>query len=87
MHKFFRTQACAGCHAIRGTQAHGTVGPDLTHLGSRLTLGALTLPNTPSGAARVDRRSAAREARREDARAPAEPGQLNAVTAYLESLR
>jgi cytochrome c oxidase subunit 2 len=45
--KVFRSEACAGCHTIRGTPATGDVGPDLTHLGSRRTLAANTLPNTP----------------------------------------
>ena len=42
-------QGCGACHAIRGTEAVGQVGPDLTHVGSRATLGAgrmgLTLDN------------------------------------------
>lgn len=37
---------CANCHTIRGTQAGGRLGPDLTHLASRRTLAAGTLPNT-----------------------------------------
>jgi cytochrome c oxidase subunit II len=37
---------CGSCHAIRGTAARGQVGPDLTHIGSRSSIGALTLPNT-----------------------------------------
>ncbi len=41
---FFGSQ-CASCHAIRGTRARGDVGPDLTHVGSRDTIAALTLPN------------------------------------------
>jgi cytochrome c oxidase subunit 2 len=32
---------CAACHAVRGTPATGTRGPDLTHVGSRRTLGAV----------------------------------------------
>ena len=36
---------CSACHAIRGTGASGQLGPDLTHVGSRLSLGAGTLPN------------------------------------------
>jgi len=38
-------QACASCHAVRGTSAAGTLGPDLTHLGSRPSLAAGVLPN------------------------------------------
>jgi cytochrome c oxidase subunit 2 len=38
---------CISCHTIRGTQAQGTIGPDLTHVGSRQTLVATILPNTP----------------------------------------
>ncbi|HVW08486.1 MAG TPA: c-type cytochrome, partial [Bryobacteraceae bacterium] len=34
------------CHTIRGTLANGRVGPDLTHIGSRLGIAANTLPNT-----------------------------------------
>jgi cytochrome c oxidase subunit II len=39
------TRACSLCHTIRGTMAQGRVGPDLTHVGSRLTLAAGTLTN------------------------------------------
>jgi len=41
----FLAQPCAGCHTIRGTGAHGTKGPDLTHLASRQTIGAGAAPN------------------------------------------
>ncbi len=40
-------QKCGACHAIRGTGANGDVGPDLTHVGSRTSLAALTIPNSP----------------------------------------
>ncbi len=43
----FMTVGCEDCHTIRGTAASGRIGPDLTHLGSRRTLAALTIPNTP----------------------------------------
>jgi cytochrome c oxidase subunit II len=42
----FANAGCAGCHAVRGTEAQGQLGPDLTHLASRLTLGAAIMPNT-----------------------------------------
>jgi len=41
----FLTQQCASCHTIRGTAARGRIGPDLTHLATRRTLAALTIPN------------------------------------------
>ena len=41
----FTTHGCAACHTIRGTGAHGRMGPDLTHVGGRPTLAAATLPN------------------------------------------
>jgi cytochrome c oxidase subunit II len=42
----FSAGTCASCHAIRGTSASGDTGPDLTHLASRTTIGALTAPRT-----------------------------------------
>lgn len=41
----FSASGCGACHTIRGTQANGQAGPDLTHVGSRQTLGAGILPN------------------------------------------
>jgi len=38
---------CAGCHAIRGTEAVGAHAPDLTHLNSRRLIAAGLLTNTP----------------------------------------
>lgn len=42
----FMTNSCVMCHAIDGTTAGSHNGPDLTHLASRRTLAAGTLPNT-----------------------------------------
>jgi len=36
----FETTACVNCHTVRGTDADGQFGPDLTHLMSRATIGA-----------------------------------------------
>ncbi len=44
--RFFAT-SCVNCHAIQGTSARGTFGPDLTHMMSRETLGSGAAPNTP----------------------------------------
>jgi cytochrome c oxidase subunit 2 len=43
--RLFMNGPCSSCHAIRGTDADGYVGPDLTHVASRTTLAALTIPN------------------------------------------
>jgi len=37
---------CAVCHAIRGFKEEGKIGPDLTHVVSRLSIGAGRLPNS-----------------------------------------
>jgi cytochrome c oxidase subunit II len=42
----FLTGQCVMCHSITGTSAASHAGPDLTHLASRRTIAAGTLPNT-----------------------------------------
>jgi cytochrome c oxidase subunit 2 len=46
----FFAAGCAECHAVRGTRAAATDGPDLTHVGSRRTLGAAVLGRNDAGA-------------------------------------
>jgi cytochrome c oxidase subunit 2 len=48
----FLGSACVMCHAIEGTSAGSRKAPDLTHLGSRTTIAAGTLPNRPAELAR-----------------------------------
>lgn len=43
--QLFMQAGCAACHRVAGTRANGLAGPDLTHVGSRRTLGAGILPN------------------------------------------
>jgi cytochrome c oxidase subunit 2 len=43
--RVFLANICVSCHTIRGTAAAGTAGPDLTHVGARATIGAGVLPN------------------------------------------
>jgi cytochrome c oxidase subunit II len=43
--QLFLSSACVMCHAINGTPAGSNVGPNLTHLASRRTIAAATLPN------------------------------------------
>jgi cytochrome c oxidase subunit 2 len=41
----FVANGCSACHTVKGTSAAGVIGPDLTHVGSRLSLAAGILPN------------------------------------------
>lgn len=50
--QLFLSSGCGGCHTVRGTLANGKIGPDLTHVGSRQSLGAGILPNTKEGFAK-----------------------------------
>ncbi len=42
----FLGSECATCHTVRGTPAGADFGPDLTHVASRRTLAAVTIPNS-----------------------------------------
>jgi cytochrome c oxidase subunit 2 len=83
----FESQACPLCHAVQGTQAAGSAGPDLTHLAGRRTLAAGTLPNTVGslGGWIADPQSV-----KPGNRMPAvtlHSDDLQALLAYLETLR
>lgn len=83
----FVSSQCAVCHTIRGTIAHGRTGPDLTHIASRRTLGAATIPNTRGhlGGWILDSQSIKPGNRMPPNPMPAED--FNALLAYLETLR
>jgi cytochrome c oxidase subunit 2 len=51
----FADSGCGACHTVRGTDANGRIGPDLTHLVSRRTLAAAVQPNTPEALRRFIR--------------------------------
>ena len=83
----FLSEPCADCHQIRGTSASGRVGPDLTHLASRQTLAANTIPNAGPDLARWIRDP---QHVKPGNRMPAvrlSPDELRAIVAYLQSLR
>ena len=85
--RIFAATACVNCHAVAGTSAQGRFGPDLTHLMSRDTLAAGIAANNHENL-----RSWIQDPSR------FKPGSLmpamelnehdlDAVTAYLETLR
>ena len=45
--RVFESTACVNCHTVSGTNAHGTFGPDLTHLMGRETIASGAAMNTP----------------------------------------
>ena len=83
----FTSASCAMCHTIRGTDAGASVAPDLTHLASRGTIAAATLPNTRGhlGGWILDPQSI-----KPGTKMPSsslQPADLHALLSYLESLR
>lgn len=83
----FLTSPCVMCHAIQGTSANAKTAPDLTHVASRRTLASATIPNTRGYLAGwiVDPQHI-----KPGTNMPAitlAPDDLQALLAYLESLR
>jgi cytochrome c oxidase subunit 2 len=83
----FMSAGCWSCHAIRGTAAAGTRGPDLTHMASRRTIAAGTLTNTRANLGRWITDPQAIKPGNKMPRAPLTSDQLTAVVAYLGTLR
>ncbi len=86
--ELFHAHGCGACHTIRGTPADGVVGPDLTHVGSRTSLGAGTLANEPRAFLRWLART---EAVKPDVHMPAfgmlPPAELQALSTFLDGLQ
>ena len=84
----FARGACIACHTIAGLpQARGTVGPNLTHVGSRTTLAGAMLPNTTEW---LRRWIANAPSLKPGSLMPAMPlpeDQMAALVAYLQSLQ
>jgi cytochrome c oxidase subunit 2 len=83
----FVKSACAFCHTIRGTEAGGRLGPDLTHLASRTTLAAGTLRNTRGNLAGWIANPQELKPGTLMPALPLTPTELHAVVGYLETLR
>lgn len=84
----FTASGCGACHTIRGTEANGLAGPDLTHVGSRQTLGAGILPNNQGTMAGWIADSQGLKPGNRMPSYPVLTGQeLRDVAAYLDSLK
>jgi len=86
-HEVFFSTACNLCHAIAGTDASASVGPDLTHVASRKTLAAGTLPNTPDNMRKWLADPQGLKPGNHMPTVPLPPQDLDALVAYLGSLQ
>ena len=83
----FLAKPCAACHAVRGTAAAGTTGPDLTHVGSRRTIAAGLFETTRGSLAAWVADPQTIKPGNNMPMVPLTPDELRAVTAYLTSLK
>jgi cytochrome c oxidase subunit 2 len=85
--RVFESTACVNCHAVSGTPAKGVFGPDLTHLMSRDTIASGAAPNTQEMLRLWIKNP---DSIKPGSKMPAmglSDQDLDAVTAYLETLR
>jgi cytochrome c oxidase subunit II len=83
----FETTACVNCHTVTGTVANGRFGPDLTHLMSRATIASGAATNTPENLRSWIKDP---EGFKPGSLMPAmklSDKDIDALTAYLETLR
>ncbi len=85
--RIFEATACVNCHTVAGTVAKGRFGPDLTHLMSRDTIASGAVPNTADNLRRWIRDPATIKAGSLMPAMGLSDPDLDAVTAYMETLR
>jgi len=84
--RIFEGLSCVNCHNVTGTSAKGRFGPDLTHLMSRETIGSGGALNTPENLRRwIQDPGVIKPGSKMPAMGLSEP-ELDALTAYLETL-
>jgi len=86
-YNYVTQRECAMCHNISGTSASGRVAPDLTHLASRRSIAAGTMP---MGRGNLYGWIADPQSIKPGNKMPTiglEPNELHAVVAYLETLK
>jgi cytochrome c oxidase subunit II len=85
--QIFNSKACALCHAIAGSEASASFGPDLTHLMSRDHIAAGALPNTSGDLEAWIADPQGVKPGTSMPRVGLSSDELQAVTAYLETLK
>jgi cytochrome c oxidase subunit 2 len=86
-YNYVTTRQCSMCHNIAGTAASGQVGPDLTHLASRRTIAAGTLPMSKGNLYGWVEDPQSIKPGNHMPTIGLEPNDLHAVVAYLETLK
>lgn len=84
--QIYQAETCGSCHTITGV-SDGKVGPDLTHMGSRWTIGAGVLDNTTDNMILWLQNPPAVKPGALMPNYHFTPDELRALTAYLESLK
>lgn len=85
--RLFQNKACMNCHTILGTAAAARVGPNLTHLNNRQTIGAGVLTNTPEN---LNKWLTNPQKYKQGSLMPnmkLSPAEVEAIVAYLEALK
>jgi cytochrome c oxidase subunit 2 len=85
--RVFLASSCVMCHTVRGTPAGGRTGPDLTHLASRQSIAAGTLPLTRGSLAAWIVDPQAIKPGVHMPVVPLEPAEVDPLAAYLAGLR
>lgn len=86
-YRYVTSGPCSSCHNVGGTPASATVGPDLTHLASRKSLAAGTLPMSTGNLYGWVEDPQSLKPGSKMPTIGLEPSQLHAVVAYLETLK
>ena len=85
--RIFLSKPCVACHTIMGTPASGTLGPDLTHVGSRRTIAAGLLDTTRGSIAAWIADPQTIKPGNNMPMVPLTGDELRAVSAYMASLQ
>jgi cytochrome c oxidase subunit II len=85
--RLFQDKACMNCHTILGTAAAARVGPNLTHLNNRQTIGAGVLTNTPENLKKWLTNPQIYKKGSLMPNMKLSPAEVEAIVAYLEALK